>query len=70
MGDEVNQAVFENGSHIMKRMVIVQVGKRRGSSTFLYQTKPKDGGDDVKLYTDGKGNDWFEEDDLVRAPKE
>ncbi len=51
----------------MRGMVIVRAGRR--ATTFVYQVKPRDGGEKAGLYKDEKGNDWFEEEDLVLAPK-
>ena len=67
-GDEILLAVFEAGVHDKKRMKVVQTGKRHGE--FVYQVKPKDSGEKAEVYKDEKGNDWFEEDLLVRAPRD
>ena len=52
----------------MKRMEIVRAKKH--GDTFRYQVKPENSSNDTDLYEDEKGNDWFDEEDLVRAPKE
>ncbi|KAL9121410.1 MAG: hypothetical protein Q9187_002036 [Circinaria calcarea] len=66
--DKVLLAVKENGIQKMKRMEIIWAEKR--GDTFVYQVKPENSGNDTNLYKDEKGNNWFEEDDLVWAPKE
>ncbi|MCJ1393264.1 hypothetical protein MMC18_006136 [Xylographa bjoerkii] len=68
--DEVSLAVVEGGSHKMKRAEIVGVAsKGLGSTTFRYQVKLKVDGEKAEVYKDEKGNDWFDEDDLVRVRK-
>ena len=44
--------------------------ERNGRSTFVYQTKPKDGGESTELYKDDKGMDWFHEDELEWVVRE
>ena len=53
-------------------MVIARVAheERDGRSAFVYQTKPKDGGESAELYKDDKGMDWFSEDELEWAVRE
>ncbi|MCJ1387136.1 hypothetical protein MMC17_010265 [Xylographa soralifera] len=65
-GDEANLAVFEGGRYLTKRMEIVAVARKGlGSTSFVYQVKPKVDGEKAEVYKDEKGNDWFDEEDLV-----